>query len=63
MRSKNLETKRPLTDKRLDSESTQKENYGGEEMDSIVQRISLENVSLEERRKEAKKPLYLVRYE
>jgi hypothetical protein len=32
-------------------------------MNDVIQKISLEHVSLEERRREATKPLYLVRYE
>ncbi|MCW4009309.1 MAG: hypothetical protein NWF05_01645 [Candidatus Bathyarchaeota archaeon] len=47
----------------LELETVKKLRFGGEDLTGVIQRISLENVSLEERRKEAKKPLYLVRYE
>ncbi len=33
------------------------------EVTAVIEKISLEQVSLEERRREAKKPLYLIRYE
>ena len=59
MRTKTKLVGRPLAD----SESAEKSLLGGEDMNDIVQKISLEHVSLEERRREAKKPLYLVRYE
>jgi hypothetical protein len=36
---------------------------GGNDVASLVQKITLEKLSLEERRKEARKPLFLVRYE
>ena len=63
MRSQIRRIGRPLTDEELASGSVEKSKLGGEELNDIVQKISLENVSLEERRREAKKPLYLVRYE
>jgi hypothetical protein len=47
----------------LESAEAQGNLQGGSEMDHVVQKITLENVSLEERRREARKPLYLVRYE
>ncbi len=56
---------RPLTTAQelgADSPST-KNSRGTYEMNDVVERISLEKVSLEERRREAKEPLYLVRYE
>ena len=34
-----------------------------ERLDEILENVSLKNVPLEERRKEANKPLYLTRYE
>ncbi len=45
-----------------DSPST-KNSKGTYEINDVVERISLEKVSLDERRREAKEPLYLVRYE
>ena len=63
MRSQMRRIRRPLTGEELESESVEKKKSGGEDMYDVIERISLENVSLEERRKEAKKPLYLVRYE
>jgi hypothetical protein len=35
----------------------------GERLDEILENVSLKYVSLEERRKEAQKPLFLTRYE
>jgi hypothetical protein len=32
-------------------------------LENMFEKVSLKNVPLEDRRKEAKKPLYLVRYE
>jgi hypothetical protein len=53
-----------LTDEESASDSAEKNQSGGEnDMNDVIQKISLERVSLEERRREAKKPLYLVRYE
>jgi hypothetical protein len=63
MRSQIRRIRRPLTDEELESESVEKKQSRGEDMRDVIERISLENVSLEERRKEANKPLYLVRYE
>jgi hypothetical protein len=63
MRSQTKRLRRPLTANELDSASAQGRLQGGNEMDNVVQKITLENVSLEERRREAKKPMYLVRYE
>lgn len=63
MRPKIRTIRRPFTGEELDSPPAEKNDLGGEVMNDVVQRISLEHVSLEERRREAKKPLYLVRYE
>lgn len=63
MRSEIRRIRRPLAKSELASMFTQKETLGGEDLDRIIQKIPLEHVSVEERRKEAKKPLYLVRYE
>ena len=63
MRSQIKGLRRPLTASELDSAEAQGNLQGGSEMDNVVQKITLENVSLEERRREARKPLYLVRYE
>ena len=63
MRSQIRRIRRPLTGEELESESVEKKQSREEDMHDVIERISLENVSLEERRKEAKKPLYLVRYE
>lgn len=53
-----------MTDEESESDSAEKNQSGGEnDMNDVIQKISLERVSLEERRREAKKPLYLVRYE
>ncbi len=63
MRPKIEQIKQPLIDEESDPESFEKNNLGGKDMNNIAQKISLEHVSLEQRRREAKKPLYLVRYE
>jgi len=63
MRSQTKRLRRPLTVNESDSASAQIGLQGGNEMDNVIQKITLENVSLEKRRREAKKPMYLVRYE
>ncbi len=63
MRSKVHGVRRPRLDEELNGESTHRNLFGGNDLDNVVQPISLENTSLEERRREARKPLYLVRYE
>jgi hypothetical protein len=63
MRFNNRGIRRPLTYEEFSFESAPERNFGGKEVDNVVQEISLDKMSLEERRKEAKKPLYLVRYE
>lgn len=54
-------SKRSLIDEKLRPRS-QKENIE-ERLDAMLQNVSLKNVPLEERRKEAQKPLFLTRYE
>ncbi len=63
MRSRIRGIRRPLTDENSNPNIAKENVLGGSEMDNLVQKITLEKVSLEERRKEARKPLYLVRYE
>ncbi len=63
MRSQVTRIRRPLTSSELDLALMRKEPSGGENLNDVIKEISLEHVSLEERRKEANKPLYLVRYE
>jgi hypothetical protein len=41
----------------------QQQELGENGLNASLEKISLKGISLEERRKEAKKPLYLVRYE
>jgi hypothetical protein len=43
--------------------SPQEETSGVENLQKIFERISLKDVPLEDRRREANKPLYLIRYE
>ena len=50
-----------LTEEELRS-SVQKEKIE-EHLDEMLENVSLDDVPLEERRKEAKKPLFLTRYE
>lgn len=63
MRSQTKRIRRPSAEE-LDSEFTEKlasdtrDDSGG-----LIQKASIEYVSFEERQKEAKKPIYLVRYE
>jgi hypothetical protein len=61
MGSRVRKSRRPLTDEELRS-SLQKEAIE-EHLDEILENISLKNVPLEERRREAQKPLFLIRYE
>ena len=63
MRLYNRGVRRTLSNEEFISESAPGKTFGGNEVDNIIQKISLDKVSLEERRKEAKKPLYLFRYE
>lgn len=61
MRSQIRRIRRPLTEDELESVGTT-ETRGGN-LEDMLQKISLKDIPLEERHKEAKKPLYLVRYE
>jgi hypothetical protein len=61
MGSRVRKSRRSLIDEELRS-SLQKEVIK-EHLDEILENISLRNVPLEERRKEAQKPLFLARYE
>ena len=61
MGSRVRKSRRPLTDEELRS-SFQKEAIE-EHLDEILENVSLKNVPLEERRREAQKPLFLTRYE
>jgi len=61
MGSRVRKSKRSLLDKELRS-SLEKETTE-ERLDEMLENVSLENVPLDERRKEAEKPLYLKRYE
>ena len=59
-------TRRWLMDYRNQKSSVLKENFDGAKRDLLGEELestSLRDVPLEDRRKEAKKPLYLVRYE
>ena len=61
MRSHVRKTRNPRINKKRGS-NLQKETIG-EQLGDILENISLKNVPLEERRKEAQKPLFLIRYE
>jgi len=61
MRSEIRRIRRPLTHEELESISNGES--GGNRLNIILEGTSLKDVSLEERRREAKKPLYLMRYE
>ena len=60
MRSQYKRIRRPLLEDEL---STNQSDVGGEQMNVLLEKISLKDVPLDERRKEASKPLYLERYE
>ncbi|MBN1244087.1 hypothetical protein JXA31_00665 [Candidatus Bathyarchaeota archaeon] len=61
MGSRVRKSRRPLIDEEFRS-SLQKENIE-EHLDEMLENVSLKNVPLEERRREAQKPLFLTRYE
>jgi len=61
MGSRIRKSRRSPTDEELHS-SSQKEATK-EHLDEMLENISLRNVPLEERRREAQKPLFLERYE
>jgi hypothetical protein len=54
-------SRRSLLDKELRPD--QQEKTVDEHLQEMLENVSLKDVPLEERRKEAKKPLYLTRYE
>jgi hypothetical protein len=58
MRSETKGIRRPLTD---EESSVEQKEIGGKRLDIMLERVSLRDVPLDERRREAKKPLYLVR--
>ena len=60
MRSQYKRIRRPLLEDEL---STNQSDVGGEQMNVLLEKNSLKDVPLDERRKEASKPLYLERYE
>jgi hypothetical protein len=61
MGSRVRKSRRSLLDKEL-RPSLQKETVE-ERLDEMLENVSLKDVPLEERRKEAQKPLFLTRYE
>jgi hypothetical protein len=61
MGSRVRKSRRSLLDKEL-RPSLQKET-SEERLGEMIENVSLKDVPLEERRKEAQKPLYLTRYE
>ena len=61
MRSSVRKIRRPLPEP--ESISVENEDKGGGRMSRVFRRSSLREMPLEERREEAKKPLYLTRYE
>ena len=62
MRSQIRRIRHPLTEVELASAARKEFRGGGAYLEEILL-ASLSDVSLEERRNEAKKPLYLIRYE
>ena len=54
-------SKRSLLDKKLRPSSAKETTE--ERLDEMIKNVSLKDVPLEERRKEAQKPLFLTRYE
>jgi hypothetical protein len=63
MRSQIKRISRSLAEDELDSKSAINQSRGDRDLNDPTQKISIVNVSLEKRREEASKPLYLVRYE
>jgi len=61
MGSQNRESKMRLTQKKL--RSSLKKDAIQENLEKLMENLSLRKVPLEERRKEAEKPLFLIRYE
>jgi hypothetical protein len=61
MGSRVRKSRRPLIDEELRSSLEKKSSE--ERLSEMLENVSLKNVPLEERRKEAQKPLYLTRYE
>jgi len=61
MGSRVRKSRRSLIDKELRPSLQTKTTE--EHFDEILENVSLKNMPLEERRKEAQKPLYLARYE
>ena len=61
MGSRVRKSRRSLLDKEL--RSTLQKVTVEERLDEMLENVSLKDVPLEERRKEAQKPLYLTRYE
>ena len=61
MGSRIKKSRRSLIDEKLRS-SLQRES-SGERLEKMLEYVSLKDMPLEERRKEAQKPLYLTRYE
>jgi hypothetical protein len=61
MGSRVRKSRRSLIDKELRSSLEKKSSE--ERLSEMLKNVSLKNVPLEERRREANKPLYLTRYE
>ena len=61
MGSRVRKSRRSLIDEELRSSLEKKSSE--ERLSEMLENVSLKNVPLEERRKEAQKPLYLTRYE
>jgi len=61
MSSRVRKTRKSLTDE--DAHSSLEMKVNEERLGGMLETASLKDVPLEERRKEAQKPLYLVRYE
>ena len=59
--SKKERIRKQLTD--AEAAFAAEKDSGELDMDKIIAKLCLRDVSLEERRREANKPLYLVRYE
>jgi len=63
MCSQTKPVRQPQTDDGLRSGSAGTKALGEEATGNVIEKISIDRMSIEERRREAKKPLYLVRYE
>jgi hypothetical protein len=61
MRSRVRKSRQPLINE--DRRSSLQKEVAEDSLDGMLEKVSFKSMSLEERRKEAQKPLFLIRYE